>query len=386
MNKFALAPVTLAALAASASATAQSSSVTLYGQVSAAIERRDHQGAGAGGKAWSVGNDEFYISNIGLRGNEDLGDGMKAIFRLESGLNTNNGTTTTSTKFWNRQAFVGLDTGETGTITIGRQYSAGVDRMVRTLDIFNVGGQGLTTVPIALYGINRFSPNNATYVSNDNRADDSVKYRVVLPDLGLDLGSSVGFKDGAGRHFSADIGQTTKSYALGAFYIRYEAPTALSNGYVPKQTTVAFGGNVPVGPVKIYANYLVNKLDSAGAALGRPATEDKVLSLAARWTVAPNMDLSGALYNDKGTNLRDPLSNAVAGRNGNKNTYIADIEYYLSKRSLLNVAYFRTSMTDGYLFDAITATALSGATHIGGIAGMGFSAYSGFQVGVRQAF
>jgi predicted porin len=334
---------------------------------------------------WSIGNNEFYVSNFGLRGAEDLGDGMKAIFRLESGFNTDTGTTTTPTKFWNRQAFVGLDMGEAGAVTIGRQFTATVDRVVRTLDPYNAGGQGLATTPIALLGVNRFATNGTTYIANDNRSDDTVKYRVNLP-MGMEFGASVGFDDGEGRNYSADIAQTTKDYAIAATYIQYQSPTPLSNGYTPKASTWMVGGNVPIGPVKIYASYINNSLDSAGAALGRPATVDKVVILGVRYAMAPNIDLSATYYGDKGTNLRDPLSNAVAGRDGNKNSYVSAIDYYLSKRSLINVAYFRTTLTSGYQLDATNATALSGATHAGGIAGLGFSSFSGFMVGLRHAF
>ena len=386
MKKLILAPVALAALTASMGAFAQTSSVTLYGQVAAAIEYKDHQGAGAGGNQWSLGNNEFYVSHFGLRGSEDLGGGMKAIFRLESGFNTDTGTNTTATKFWNRQSFVGLDMGQAGTVTLGRQFSAAVDRVVRTLDPYNAGGQGLITTPIALFGVNRFAANGTTYIANDNRTDDAVKYRVSMPSLGLEAGASYGYDDGAGRSYSADVAQTTKEYAIGAAYQKYESPTQLSNGAVPKATTFLIGGNVTFGGTfKVYLSYVDNKLDSATALTG-PSTHNKITILGARYTVAPNIDLSATWYGDKGTDLRNPLGNATAGRDGKKNTYIAAVDYYLSKRSLINVAYFRNDLKDGYALDATSATALSGATHAGGIAPFGFSAFSGFMVGIRHAF
>lgn len=385
MKKLILAPLALAALTASLGAAAQSSSVTLYGQVAAAIEYRDHQGAGAGGNQWSLGNNEFYVSHIGLRGVEDLGGGMKAIFRLESGLNTDTGTTTSAVKYWNRQSFVGLDFGSYGAVTVGRQFSAAVDRVVRTLDPYNAGGNGLTTTPIALFGVNRFSANGTTYIANDNRTDDSIKYRLALPSIGVDGGVSFGYDDGAGRSYSADIAQTTKQYGIGMAYQRYESPNTLANGSQPQATTFLIGGNVPIGPVRLYLSYIDNKLDSASV-VGRPTTHNKITVLGARYKVATNIDLSAAWYGDKGTDLRDATGNGVAGRSGKKNTYIAAVDYYLSKRSLINVAYFRNDLKDGYRLDATSATALSGATHGAGIAAFGFSAFSGFMVGVRHAF
>ena len=104
--------------------------------------------------------------------------------------------------------------------------------------------------------------------------------------------------------------------------------------------------------------------------------------MAARYNIAPSADLSLAYYGDKGTSMDN-----VVARDGHKNTYVAAMDYYLSKRSLINVAYFRSSLTGGYQLDPTNATLLSGGTtHATGIAGLGFSAFSGFMVGVRQSF
>ncbi|HEY4081575.1 MAG TPA: porin [Burkholderiaceae bacterium] len=392
MKQLTLVPVALAALAACSAASAQSS-VQIYGQVTAAVEVKDHQGAGAGGKQYSVGNNEFYVSHIGFRGTEDLGDGMKAMFRLESGLNTDTGANIRATKFFDRQAFVGIDLGAPGAVTAGRQFSAGVDRFVRTLDIFNVGGQGAAITPLSLFGVNRFAtPANcsvnansacaSTVVATDNRVDDSVKYRVAGP-MGLEFGASVGLNDGEGRSYSMDVGQTTKDYAIGLIYMNYQSPVVLPGNVKPKATTWAIGGNVPIGPVRLFATYLNNSMDpNVAALLGKPAQKNKVIHLGARYNIATTTDLTLAYYGDKGTNMDN-----VVARDGHKNTYIAAVDYYLSKRSLINVGYFRNSLTGGYQLDPTNATALSGgATHATGIAGLGFSAFSGFMVGVRQSF
>ncbi|XHS78100.1 porin [Burkholderiaceae bacterium UC74_6] len=405
MKKLNLIPVALAALAACGSAAAQTS-VTLYGQVAAGVEYRNHQGAGVGGNQWLVNNNEFYVSNFGLRGSEDLGDGMKAIFRLESGMNTDVGTaggptgnTTSQNKFWNRQSFVGLDFGANGTLTVGRQFSALVDRAVRTMDPYNVGGNGLQTTPVALYGVNRYVPAAANFITNDNRSDDSVKYRVIVPAYGIDAGASMGYDDGEGAHYSFDVNHTNgKDYNIGAGYIQYKAPAALANGHVPKATTWIIGGNLTFGTVKLYANYMYNKLEQSAAtnpltAATAPAAipllaaqVDKIVTVGARWSVAPNMDLSGAFYADKGTGLGSNGA-ATAGFDGKKNTFVAAVDYYLSKRTLLNFGYFATKLSDGYLRDLWSATILSGYnTHLTGINGMGFSTYSGFQVGMRHSF
>jgi len=71
-------------------------------------------------------------SRFGIRGSEDLGGGMRAIFTLEHGFDISDGDTqgaastgrgdTANNKWWNRQAWVGLSSGW-GQVTAGRQYT-----------------------------------------------------------------------------------------------------------------------------------------------------------------------------------------------------------------------------------------------------------------------
>lgn len=115
----------LAALAASGAAMAQSS-VTLYGVADAGLGKIE---LGSSGR--SPGNDasnqtEFISgskmnngdSRIGVRGVEDLGGGLKMSFNFESGLDMDNGASTTSA-FWARQANLSLG-GNWGTFKMGR--------------------------------------------------------------------------------------------------------------------------------------------------------------------------------------------------------------------------------------------------------------------------
>ncbi|CAB3787780.1 hypothetical protein LMG28614_02569 [Paraburkholderia ultramafica] len=70
-------------------------SVTLYGRLDGGIEYLNHINDGAGGSAsrWSAEGGDWGTSMLGLKGNEDLGGGLNAIFNLETGLQVMNGTT-----------------------------------------------------------------------------------------------------------------------------------------------------------------------------------------------------------------------------------------------------------------------------------------------------
>ncbi len=114
--------IALAVLAASGAAMAQSS-VTLYGVADVFVGSTNSEIAGAGQRQNVVNTSGINGSRWGLKGAEDLGGGMKAIFTLESGFSLDNGASAQGGQLFGRQAFVGLESGF-GTVSLGRQYSA----------------------------------------------------------------------------------------------------------------------------------------------------------------------------------------------------------------------------------------------------------------------
>ncbi|WER48299.1 porin [Cupriavidus sp. WKF15] len=122
----------LAAACACGAAQAQSS-VTLYGVVDVNVEYVNHVGAvpsasngfnpGQGGKVIREDAGGYSGSRWGLRGTEDLGGGLKSIFVLESGFNSDAGTSQQGGRLFGRQAFVGL-AAPYGQLTFGRQYTS----------------------------------------------------------------------------------------------------------------------------------------------------------------------------------------------------------------------------------------------------------------------
>jgi predicted porin len=114
MKKFA----TLAALAAISATAAAQSSVSLYGVLDVGI-RYVKNGDVSADSLSSNGNN---TSRLGVKGFEDLGDGLKAGFQLESGLTPDTGTQSDATRFWNRRSTVSL-LGSLGELRLGRDYS-----------------------------------------------------------------------------------------------------------------------------------------------------------------------------------------------------------------------------------------------------------------------
>lgn len=110
------------AMLALASGAAGAQSVTLYGLVDTGIEYVSHASSSGNGLVRMPSVTGTLPSRWGLRGTEDLGGGTQAVFTLESGFNTDTGTSGQGARLFGRQAWVGLS-GRYGTLTLGRQYS-----------------------------------------------------------------------------------------------------------------------------------------------------------------------------------------------------------------------------------------------------------------------
>jgi predicted porin len=127
-SKLSIAPVWMAitvSLATGGIAHAQSS-VTLYGMVDAGLQytsRRTNSSGSNAGSAIAMIDSGIGPSEFGLKGTEDLGDGMKANFDLESGISVaNGGLSNGNGNFFGRQAWVGLS-GNFGEVRLGEQFS-----------------------------------------------------------------------------------------------------------------------------------------------------------------------------------------------------------------------------------------------------------------------
>lgn len=94
------------------------SSVTLYGLLDEGLTFVSNE---KGHSAWLLQSGGGSLSRWGLKGAEDLGGGLKAIFTLENGFDTSTGSLSNNGRLFGRQAYVGISS-PYGTLTLGRQY------------------------------------------------------------------------------------------------------------------------------------------------------------------------------------------------------------------------------------------------------------------------
>ena len=212
----------MAALCALTGAAHAQSSVTLYGVLDQSLNWQNN----ANGKSqFSMASGMMQGSRFGLRGAEDLGGGMKAIFVLESGFNGNNGQSGQGGLLFGRQAFVGLATDKYGTVTFGRQYDSVVD-FVAPLAMGSQWGAGISA-----------HPGDVDNFNNSYRTNNTIKY-TSLNYAGFNFGATYSVGGVAGKAGRNQIWSLGASYANG--------PVVLSAGYLQaKNPNTSFFTNRP---------------------------------------------------------------------------------------------------------------------------------------------
>ncbi len=208
----------LAALGAFASAAQAESSVTLFGLIDTGVNYVNNvvdTDAKTSGSRFNLSSGGLQGSRWGLRGTQDLGNGLKAVFTLESGFDVNNGESLQDNRIFGRQAFAGLS-GDFGTVTIGRQYDSIADF------VSPLAASGRWEGSFAAH------PGDIDNLNNTRRINNSVKYTSNSYD-GLSFGGLYSLGGTAGRRsdnqiWSAGIGYNNGPIALGAAYLNAKTP------------------------------------------------------------------------------------------------------------------------------------------------------------------
>jgi predicted porin len=148
------------------------SSVTLYGVIDGGFTYTSNA-KGSAQYALTSANESG--NRWGLTGAEDLGGNLKAIFTLESGYSTTTGALGQNGTEFGRQVFVGLRSGDYGTVTLGRQYAASYS----TLGPLSLASGGDWAAAGAGYGAHAADADN---LDSSNRVNNAIKYQ--SPNLG----------------------------------------------------------------------------------------------------------------------------------------------------------------------------------------------------------
>lgn len=325
-----------ALVCASAGAFAQTSSVTLYGSLDQYLNYIKSSNNSSTNTIKSLNDGSTLRSRIGFRGVESLTDDLSAKFQLEGGLGADTGAQADSTRFFDRQAWVGLSSKTYGEFRAGRQNGIVFGRG----DYIDFTSRTLGSM------VNNFG----TPSRYDNDLSwQSPRMSGVMLEAHYSLGelNSSGAKQGGVYQLGAD-------YLNGPFRVGYADITgkAAMNSVVKKNVTYRnLYANYDYGQGKVYAVFIrsnnstsTTTLANGAAILGNvggtvtgtnTATNPtiqadlsryyNIVQLSADYRVTPQLRV-GALYGQ----IKDTSNSNMGAKGGAIGAY-----YDLSKRTTL---------------------------------------------------
>ncbi|MBN3816882.1 porin [Paraburkholderia sp. Se-20369] len=337
MKKSLLALVALGAFAGAAHAQ---SSVTLYGIIDEGFLFNNNA---KGKQLYSMASGVLQGSRWGLRGTEDLGGGLKAVFVLENGFDVNTGALKQGGLEFGRQAYVGLSS-PYGTVTLGRQYDSVVD-FVGPLEAGDQWG-----------GYIAAHPGDVDNFNNAYRVNNAIKF--TSPTYN-------GFSFGGVYSLGGIAGQFAKNqvWSLGAGY--NNGPLVLGVGYLNARTPGNFGGmfnngstaSSSVASTPIYGAYANNAntyqvFGAAGAYTFGAATIGATYSNTKFKNFTAGLFSGTATFNNGEINFKYQLTPALilgAAYDYTQGSKIADASAAKYHQGSLGVDYFLSKRTDVYV-------------------------------------
>jgi predicted porin len=332
-----------AALCGAFTMTAHAQSiVTLYGLIDAGFVYTNNQ---QGHANYQLGSSSTQNTVFGLKGSEDLGAGLHAIFKLEQGFILNNGAQAFAGSAFGSQAWVGLQSDAYGTVTLGRQFDVMNDLVGPLTAEFNTWGGSIAAHPFE----------NDNLAANSVVINNSVKYASPVYH-GVTFETMYSFSNQAGAF--AD----NRSYGFGLSYAM--GPVNLAAGYLQlnnagsgsgavtsgdtsanfiaeRQRIWSLGGNYTFGPATVGLVWSHSQIDNAsgvfsfgtGTYLGSNDTSSGTLGgslrldnyeVNAKYELTPALSVSGAYTFTHG---------AYNGSSPGWNTAMLQTDYSVSKRT-----------------------------------------------------
>jgi predicted porin len=325
-----LSMMVLALAAATGGAAQAQSSVQVYGLLDVGVENANNQSA-TGGSATRVISGGMNTSRWGVRGSEDLGGGLKAVFNLEGGIFMDTGGQDGA--LFKRQAYVGLE-GAFGRVVVGRSFSSVYDVVI--------GYDPMGFAPFYSWATSGPATGPSKY-GFTTAYDNLIKYSGTIGDFRFGANYAAG-EQTSGVADSAKMG-VTGTYKLGpanlmATYERNNGNTVAATGNRDENTVWHIGANYETGPLKFWA-----VLRDYNLTAGRAATAD--VEATTTWAgvaykATPETTLTAAVYH---INVKNVASNVDA----DPTLYVLRYRYALSKRTDLHVSGAYAKAKNGQL-------------------------------------
>ncbi len=353
------------------------SQVSVYGVIDVGIESaKFNDNDGNITRMFNSGNT---TNRLGFKGSEDLGNGMKANFMLETQPEPDVGAAPANTSFWGRTATVGLSSSSWGSVNLGSQYTPWFSARAAN-DIFYTAGSGS----------NYLLEGSLTRMSNSIRYD-SPSFNGFTVAVMYGMGETTGLTTivaGGPNPYGAPVGTTlaTASYnsqegltdatkdvgrSAGLNLAYANGPLALRYGYNDQRVADVVGGP----SVNQTLNTLNGSYDFKVAKLVAGWSSNKVdqdIQDTRAWYIGGVMPVFGKdLVKLEYTRLNDKLNDSADSR-----LIALGYEHMMSKRTVLYATYAK--MNNDSL---VNRSFLTG----GGAVTAGFDP-SSFQMGLKHSF
>jgi len=366
----------VASLFFSATTVGAQSNVTLYGLVDVNIEYINNIHTAAGdGKRVSMQNGYAAGSRWGLRGVEDLGQGLQGLFVLESGFTPDDGKSSSGGRLFGRQAYVGLKSSTLGQITFGRQYTT---TYLLTGD-FEPMWYVVYSPLFVLAGLNFRSDNTVYYTGTFGGLTASAHYSFgnnaasVNPGPGGD--GEVPGQARRGSGYGAGVAYFRGPFGATINYDQYNPSVAIGGGAFSTGTVrkAVAAGSYVLGPVKFMGGYRWGKNNNPN---GSTALRDDYYWIGATYQASSTLALTVDYgYQDIKT------VNSLASTQANPWQLALFAEYSMSKRTslYLSTAYAKNA---GLTLDTATVT----GNFYGFALPPGASSMYGAAIGIKHKF
>ena len=318
------------------------------------------------GSYFGVGANQISTSFIGLRGKQEIGDNLYAVFNLQtlfnpaSGLNANGtgsiaqnnglpigfqnsfGDSSKGGQMFNNAAYFGISSPVYGTFTMGRQSSLSSDLIVNYDPLSGSNSWSVIT----------FQGFNGGGGDTENRIlDNSYEYRVNVGPVRLAVEAQLrnGGNSGTNNVFQGDIGFDYMGFSMdflgghtadgiGAGTLATGAITTVAIGQGQVAATVSdntyfqVGARYTIGPWKLFGGYENVRQSNpnnplapgaflqggfvAGTTNNTNFTSDKILQTAwvgVRYAITPALDITGAYYHEWQNSFGGLADGNVAG-------------------------------------------------------------------------
>ncbi len=357
------------------SACAQSD-VSVYGVFDTMIRSSDNEINPDGSRGNRIGMEQGVLqgSRLGFKGTEQIDDATSAVFALEMGFLSNNGSSDQQGQLFGRQAYVGLKNTTWGELDVGRQYGVAFD-LLGNYDPLGMGNLPENAWQLFLVGV---------------RFDHTLKYTNSWGPLKAEVQYSPGGQtdsDLLGSTSGLGLIYSEKPLSVGVFVQRSVDANARA------ATMAGLGGAWQFDATTVFLNYFRAQRDSGFStdSHGGALANTSLLSNAAN-TLRRTDDVTTIGLNYQATSatnymlgyMTDSVKNESSlGNDGKISTAYALVDYSLSKNTDMYFSLDYTILSGGEIDQgALTNTVLQFAD-----SGMGGASNRlGVVFGVRLRF